>query len=195
MTLKSFSLILFLTTNPLFGQDALPIPDPGSAAPKFWARYVDSCHVPLSAMSKCGAEFYSSDFYGVPRNNLGARKERNPVVLSFFASWCLPCRKEIPELEKLQALFPAIKFLLVNVGEDLETIGQFLADFPVTLPILQDVYGKLAEKYQVKAPGVASAVLPTLVVVNRKGQIKYYKRGYKHGDEKLLEQELQTLIR
>lgn len=138
-------------------------------------------------------EFYSSDYYGDPRKTPNAPKERFHVVISFFATWCVPCRKEIPELERLQKKYPDIKFFLVDVGEDKETVEKYLKTTPISLPILLDRYGKTAEKFKVQKPGTNMAVLPTLVMINKEGKLHYYKKGYEEGDELKMESEILKL--
>ncbi|MEN1971676.1 TlpA disulfide reductase family protein [Luteimonas sp. MJ204] len=50
-----------------------------------------------------------------------------PVVLNLWATWCPPCRREMPVLAEAQAKYPGVAFVLVNQGEDRGTIGGFLA--------------------------------------------------------------------
>ena len=154
----------------------------GSLAPNFFLKYLDQ------------NEFYSKDYYGEPRSLPKAKKERNAVVLSFFASWCGPCRKEIPELEKLQTKYADVRIFLINVAETQEKVQNFLADNPVTLPVLMDIYGKTAEKFDVKDKGTSLAVLPTLVMIRKDSTIHFYKKGYTTGDEKKIEEQIQSLI-
>lgn len=176
-------LITFILILPikLYGQtDALEI---GSIAPKF------------SIMSLSGDNFYSADFYGMPRTLPTAKKERSPVVLSFFASWCSPCRKEIPQLELLQNRYPEAKIFLINVGEDKETIERYLQKNPARLPIIMDIYGKVAEKFKVKEIATGQAILPSLIMIEGQGKIHFYKKGFVDGEEAKIESELSELIR
>ncbi len=155
--------------------------EPGSPAPNFFLKGLD------------GSEFYSRDFYGETRTLPKARKERNHVVISFFATWCVPCRKEIPELETLAEKYTDIKFYLINVAESKEKVTEHLVKTPIKLPILMDIYGKVAEKFNVKDGGNALAVLPTLVIINKDGSVHFYKKGYVDGDEMKIEGELLKL--
>ena len=102
----------------------------GAKAPKFYLKYLD------------GGEFYSSDFFGEPRNTPLSKKEREPIVLSFFATWCGPCRKEIPELEKIQKSYPGVRFFLVDVGEKPDEVRAYLEEYSYQFPVLMDRYGK-----------------------------------------------------
>ena len=181
--MKRFLLALFIFIIPCLSVHAQKdsLLEAGSPAPNFFLKALD------------GTEFYSRDFYGETRTMPKARKERNHVVVSFFATWCVPCRKEIPELEVLSEKYPDIKFYLVNVAESKEKVTDHLTKTPIRLPILMDIYGKVSEKFNVKDGGNALAVLPTLVIINKDGSIHFYKKGYVEGDEKKIEGKLLEL--
>ena len=94
-------------------------------------------------------------------------KKEKPIVLSFFATWCGPCRKEMPALDSLSRKFTDIKFFLVNVSnlvldgtklkEDPVKVRKMLEDLNVDLPVLMDKYAMTAEKY-------GATTLPLLVI-------------------------------
>lgn len=182
MRVRNFFLLLWiapLTSLTAQSENAL---QPGSMAPNFFLKYLDQ------------SEFYSKDYYGEPRSLPKAKKERNTVILSFFASWCGPCRKEIPELEKLQSKYADVRIFLINVAETQDKVLSFLAENPVTLPVLMDIYGKTAEKFDVKDKGLSMAVLPTLVMIRKDGTVHFYKKGYTAGDEIKIEEQILTLL-
>ncbi len=178
--MKNFLLASLFMTIPFFSLKAQKdsVMAVGTQAPNFFLKALD------------GTEFYSRDYYGEIRNMPKARKERNDVVISFFATWCVPCRKEIPELEQLAEKYPNVKFYLINVAESKEKVNEHLTKTPIKLPILMDLYGKVSEKFKVKDNGNALAVLPTLVMINKEGNIHFYKKGYVEGDEKKIEGEI-----
>ncbi len=113
-------------------------------------------------------------------------KLNKPTVLSFFATWCVPCRAEMPELDTLSQSYKDINFYLVNVSgltqgkakmkEDPKLVKMMVDKLGVSLKVLMDKYGKVAEKYEVKS-------LPKLVVIDGKGKIHYIHDGYEKGDE------------
>ena len=113
-------------------------------------------------------------------------KHDKPIILSFFATWCVPCREEIPVLDSVRQEFPDMKFYLVDVSglntngkamiEDSLMVAKMINFLKVDILVLMDIYGKTAEKYSVKE-------LPTLVVIDPKGIISYMHSGYKQGDE------------
>ena len=110
----------------------------------------------------------------------------SPIVLSFFATWCIPCREEIPVLDSVRQQFPNMKFYLIDVSglntngkamiEDSLMVAKMINFLKVDMLVLMDIYGKTAEKYNVKE-------LPTLIVIDPKGMISYMHTGYKKGDE------------
>lgn len=113
-------------------------------------------------------------------------KKEKPIVLSFFATWCGPCRQEMPVLDSLSREFTDIEFFLVNVSnlvlggtklkEDPVKVRKMLEDLNVDLPVLMDKYAMTAEKY-------GATTLPLLVIIDKKGNIILSKTGYKKGDE------------
>ena len=123
-------------------------------------------------------------------------KSGKPAVLSFFATWCGPCRAEMPELDTLSHSYKDINFYLVNVSgltqgktkmkEEPEKVKKMVNDLGVNLKVLMDKYGKVAEKYGVKS-------LPRLVVIDQKSKVYYIHDGYAPGDEKKLKEVLDKL--
>ena len=123
-------------------------------------------------------------------------KLNKPVVFSFFATWCVPCRAEMPVLDTLSHSYSNINFYLVDVSgltqgkskmkEDPEKVKIMVESLGVTLQVLMDKYGKVAEKYGVQS-------LPRLVVINDKSKVHYIHDGYAPGDENKLKEVLDKL--
>ena len=120
-----------------------------------------------------------------------------PTVLSFFATWCGPCRLEMPVLDTLSQSYGDINFYLVDVSgltqgkskmkEDPAKVKIMVESLGVTLQVLMDKYGKVAEKYGVKS-------LPRLVVIDSKSKAHYIHDGYAPGDENKLKEVLDKLV-
>lgn len=90
------------------------------------------------------------------------------VVVNFWATWCPPCRREMPSMEQAWHKLKQhnIEMLAINVGEDADTIFTFTADYPVTFPLLMDRDSSVISAWPVKG-------LPTTFVVDKQGQIVY----------------------
>ena len=90
--------------------------------------------------------------------------KRRPVVLNFWASWCEPCRAEMPSLELLATRHEraGLVVLAVNYQEPVRKIRQFLDALPFSLPILLDVDGDAAAAWTPR-------VFPTTVLIDRNG--------------------------
>ncbi|WP_162247131.1 TlpA disulfide reductase family protein [Rhizobacter sp. Root404] len=95
--------------------------------------------------------------------SLAALKGR-PVVLNFWASWCEPCRAEMPSLELLQTRHEkaGLVILSVNYQEPAPKIKRFLETLPFSLPILLDREGEAAAAWTPR-------VFPTTVLIDRGG--------------------------
>jgi thiol-disulfide isomerase/thioredoxin len=127
------------------------------------------------------------DYCGKTLRKPWKNKVKHVVILSFFATWCKPCLKEIPHLEKIEESFKSqpVQFYLINVGEEREKINQFLKNQKIKLTILLDRYKKTAEKY-------GALVLPRLIVIDKEGIVRKQQTGFIEGDK--FEKELGTLI-
>lgn len=123
--------------------------------------------------------------------NIRLAEQRGKVVmLNFWASWCGPCRKEMPLLDEMYQRYNKVGFELygINVEKDTGAAKKLLKDLKVTLPVLYDPEGKVSKLYKVDA-------MPTTVMIDKNGEIRYINRGYKAGDEEKYRDQIQTLIR
>ena len=114
----------------------------------------------------------------------------NVVLINFWASWCAPCREEMPLLNALHKKYQPLGFTVlgVNVEEKTDKAKGFLVNFPVDFPILLDNTNKVSKQYKVIA-------MPTTVVVDRDGNMRFLHEGYKPGDEKKYRQMIKKLVR
>ncbi len=92
------------------------------------------------------------------------------TVINFWATWCPPCREELPEMTKFAAANPAVAFYAVDVQEPAAKVEGFLRQNGYNLPVLFDTGGSVAQTYRVSA-------IPTTVVIGRDGVIKFRKSG------------------
>jgi peroxiredoxin len=112
------------------------------------------------------------------------------VLLNFWASWCGPCRQEMPILEQLNRQYHAkgVALLGVNVEPDSAVAVNWLKATPVTFPILFDTDSKVSKLYEVEG-------MPNTVIVDRKGVVRYIHRGYSAGAENEYLNQIRALIR
>jgi peroxiredoxin len=112
------------------------------------------------------------------------------VLLNFWASWCGPCRQEMPILEQLNRQYhgKGVTLLGVNVEPDSAAAVAWLKATPVTFPILFDTDSKVSKLYEV-------AGMPNTVIIDRKGLVRYIHRGYAAGAENDYLNQIRALIR
>ena len=103
------------------------------------------------------------------------------VIVNFWATWCPPCRFELPSMEKLWQLVQKedVIMLAINVGEDADTIFTFTSDYPVTFPMLMDNDSSVTAKYPVQG-------IPTTFIISPDGRIIYRAVGTREWDDKKL---------
>ncbi|HAJ35826.1 MAG TPA: hypothetical protein DCL15_09045, partial [Chloroflexi bacterium] len=87
-----------------------------------------------------------------------------PVVINFWATWCGPCRLEMPELMQAAATEPNLVMLAVNVQEAQTTVAPFAEEFAMTTPVVIDPEGVVQRLYEVRG-------LPTTVFIDKDGRI------------------------
>lgn len=88
-----------------------------------------------------------------------------PIVLNLWATWCPPCRRELPVLEQAQARYPGLAFVLVNQGEDRDTIRTYLDDVGLELDhVLLDPNSRTMLETNTRA-------LPTTLFFNAEGRL------------------------
>ena len=112
------------------------------------------------------------------------------VMINFWATWCGPCRQEMPHLEALYQRYSSLGFTLlgVNVEDDPKGAEAWLAETPVSFPILFDSKNDVTKLYDVVA-------MPSTVLVDRAGNIRYVHHGYKPGYENDYQNQIRELIR
>jgi peroxiredoxin len=109
------------------------------------------------------------------------------VMLNF---WCGPCQQEMPLLDQMYKKYKPAGFTLigVNVDKDAPPVKQLLDRKPVGFPVLLDPASQVSKAYHVDE-------MPSTVLIDRKGNVRYLHRGYKPGDENEYQDRIRQLIR
>jgi len=111
------------------------------------------------------------------------------VMINFWASWCGPCRQEMPLLDDIYKQYKDMGFVLlgINVEPDASNANGWLKKTPVSYPILYDPKSAVSQLYQVQA-------MPTTVIIDRQGIVRYVHNGYLPGDENQYMNSIRSLI-
>ena len=99
------------------------------------------------------------------------------VVVNFWATWCPPCREEMPAMERAwqQLRKQDVMMLAINVGEDEDTVFEFTANYPVEFPLLLDTTSAVISAWPVRG-------LPTTFVIDPEGRLVYRAIGGREWD-------------
>ena len=148
----------------------------------------------LAATSLVGASASIAPSFSLPSRSgdtVSLDKLKGQVVMiNFWASWCGPCRQEMPLLEQLHKKYKPMGFTMIGVNVEPDSAGamEWLKATPVTFPILFDTESKVSKLYAVSG-------MPSTVIVDRKGQVRWMHRGYKAGDENEYLNQIRALVR
>jgi peroxiredoxin len=123
--------------------------------------------------------------------NLRLVEQRGQVVLiNFWASWCGPCRVEMPHLNRLHDKYKAGGFMVlgVNIDDDPRHGAATAARWGLRFPVLLDASKAVTRRYDLGA-------MPSTVLVDRDGRIRYLHRGYREGLEAEYERQIRELVK
>ena len=113
------------------------------------------------------------------------------VMVNFWATWCVPCRQEMPHLQALYERYNSLGFelLAVNVEKNnAEGARKWLEETPVTFPVLFDPNNEVTKLYKVQT-------MPSTVLVARDGTMRFIHHGYKPGYEGEYQTQVRALLR
>lgn len=95
---------------------------------------------------------------------LGAQMDGRPTLLVVWATWCQPCRKELPEIQQFARANPGIKVVTVNLGDERESVNAFLDELGVELATMIDTEGRLTSATKVGS-------VPSLAMLSSSGEV------------------------
>ena len=123
--------------------------------------------------------------------NLRLSEYRGDVVMiNFWATWCGPCRQEMPLLDELYSRYQRVGFNLlgVNIDDDSGRAMAMINELGVSFPVLFDSRKEVSKMYNVDA-------MPVTVIVDREGNVRHIHQGYKPGYEQKYLDEVRALLR
>jgi thiol-disulfide isomerase/thioredoxin len=141
-----------------------------------------------------------ADIVGQPAPDFALRSMKGPpmrlsehlgevVIINFWATWCGPCRQEMPLLDELYGKYQRAGLILLSVNID-EAAGpaiEMAQTLKVSYPVLFDTRKEVSRAYDVSA-------MPVTVLVDRAGVVRYVSEGYKPGYEKRYADKLRELL-
>jgi len=123
--------------------------------------------------------------------NLRLGEQRGQVVmLNFWASWCAPCKQEMPHLNRLHDKYRDTGFVLlgINVDDDPAKAAADAARLGIRFPVLLDQAKVVSKLYRLGA-------MPTTVVIDRDGRVRHVHEGYRNGLEQLYDAQVRALVK
>ena len=154
--------------------------------------FVAQFHVSASAGSlQAGTPAPDFTLESAGGKNLKLSELRGEVVLlNFWATWCAPCQQEMPLLDQLYTQYRRAGFslLAVNVDSDPAKAVAMAKKLRVTFPVLFDKGKRVSRLYDVDA-------MPSTLIIDRDGRVRFIHRGYRPGYGKIYQQHIKELLR
>ena len=123
--------------------------------------------------------------------NLRLSEYRGDVVMiNFWATWCGPCRQEMPLLDELYGRYQRVGFNLlgVNIDDDSRRAMAMVNELGIKFPVLFDEDKKVSKLYEVEA-------MPLTLLLDREGTVRHIHHGYQPGYEQKYLNEIRSLLR
>jgi thiol-disulfide isomerase/thioredoxin len=162
--MKKIIGILLLSVITLLAKDG---PSIGDVAPQFQGTTLK------------GEKFDLADFQG------------KVILIDFWASWCGPCRQELPYLIELQQKYKNSDFeiIAVNIDDKISNAIKFINEISGTIsfPIVKDSQQKIPPQFQIKG-------MPSTILVDKKGVIRYWHTGFKNSYKEDYVSEIDKLL-
>lgn len=117
---------------------------------------------------------------------------KGPIVLDFWATWCKPCLKSLPKIQKIYEKFQDEGLVILGINEDgprsLNKVEPFVNSIGITFPVLLDENRDVVRKFKVTG-------FPTTILLDRNGHVAMTLRGYRPGDEDKLSEKIESMLK
>ena len=150
--------------------------------------FVASAAIPAIGPSAAAPDFTLRTMNGP---NLRLAEQRGRVVMvNFWATWCGPCRQEMPQLDRLYQKYKSSGFVLlgVNVDDDTRKAADVASKLGVSFPVLLDTDKAVSKLYDL-------STMPSTVIIDRDGKVRYVHRGYLTGYEENYDKQIRELLK
>ncbi|MBZ5497490.1 MAG: TlpA family protein disulfide reductase [Acidobacteriia bacterium] len=127
-----------------------------------------------------GSQFNTRDHVG-----------KEVMVISFWATWCVPCKQLLTKLDKIKKEHPAIRIIAISTDDSSTMVGvrPYIAGKKFDFTVLLDIDGKVIQMFDPEKK------VPFTLVVDKAGSIVYSRTGYLPGDEKEIQKIIEGLNR
>ncbi len=117
---------------------------------------------------------------------------KNVILIDFWATWCVPCVKELPHFQEFHNKYREQGLLVLAITVDgpetVALVKPFMERYKYTFPVLLDIESRVIALYNPRV------IMPYTLLIDRQGRIRYVHQGYSPGDEKGIEEELLKLL-
>lgn len=161
---------------------------------KYWSPGLLLALIAASSLASSGLTGQPAPDFALKSStgeNLRLSEYRGDVVMiNFWATWCGPCRQEMPLLDELYSRYQRVGFSLlgINIDDDSRRAIDMASELGVSFPVLFDAGKDVSELYAVEA-------MPATVLVDREGNVRSVYHGYKPGYEQKYLDEIRSLLR
>jgi peroxiredoxin len=153
------------------------------------AAFAIACGSSAAITPSASAPDFTLPSLGGP--NLRLQEQRGRVVMvNFWASWCGPCRVEMPHLARLYDKYRSSGFVVlgVNIDEDPRKAASLAGQLGMRFPVLLDTEKKVSRMYDL-------SMMPSTILIDRDGRVRYVHRGYRDGYEDTYDKQIRELLR
>lgn len=147
----------------------------------------------LLALLLQGAVYAQEPYFQLPdldnaRKSYSELKGENLTVIDFWATWCQPCLRSIPELNALYNEYSSrgVSFIGISIDgpRNQSKLKPFVHSMGLDYPVLRDVNSEVMSELNV-------STVPTLLIFDREGELLYYHEGYRPGDEAFIRKKIE----